>query len=266
MSAAYQNTYGSQTGVAVFENPYFGKLRVLTEHNGELIFVVRDVAEALGYSESSNPARLLGHVPEEWKGVKRIHTPGGEQDALCLTEQGLYFFLARSDKPAALPFQKWLAGDVLPSIRRHGLYATPQTVEAMLADPDTAITLLQNLKKERERRTALEAQVAIDRPKVVFADAVDASHTSILLGDFAKILHQNGVRVGQKRLFEWMRMPSQDGERVLPLAVVRVSLQVPAHRDVIVMVKRLYYRTHHSFKISETIRATVSMMLPLTPL
>ena len=120
-------------------------------------------------------------------------------------EQGLYFFLARSDKPMALPFQKWLAGDVLPSIRRHGLYATPNTVEAMIADPDTAIMLLQNLKRERDRRASLEAQAAIDRPKVIFADAVDASHTSILVGDFAKILHQNGFSIGQKRLFEWMR-------------------------------------------------------------
>lgn len=193
------------TAVTVFQNPSFGCLRAFTDHDGEPLFVARDVAEALGYSESSNPARLLAHVPEEWKGVKRIHTPGGGQEALCLMEQGLYFFLARSDKPMALPFQKWLAGDVLPSIRRHGLYATPNTVEAMIADPDTAIMLLQNLKRERDRRASLEAQAAIDRPKVIFADAVDASHTSILVGDFAKILHQNGFSIGQKRLFEWMR-------------------------------------------------------------
>lgn len=88
------------------------------EGKGGLVIVAKDVAEALGYAKGSNPTRLFQTVPEEWKGVKRIHTPGGLQDMLTLTEQGLYFFLGRSDKPAALPFQKWLAGEVLPSIRK----------------------------------------------------------------------------------------------------------------------------------------------------
>lgn len=191
------------SGITVFENPAFGSFRVVIGPDGEPQFAARDVAAALGIVW--NGTTTIKHIPEEWRGVISGNTPSGEQEMLCLSEQGLYFFLARSNKPGALPFQKWLAGDVLPSIRRHGMYATSQTVEAMLADPDTAITLLQNLKKERERRAALEAQSALDRPKVVFADAVDASHTSILLGDFAKILHQNGVSMGQKRLFEWMR-------------------------------------------------------------
>ncbi|GHT69255.1 hypothetical protein FACS1894110_18330 [Spirochaetia bacterium] len=92
------------------------------QKDGEPWFVAKEVAGVLGYADGSNPARLFDHVPEEWKGVNPIHTPGGKQNMLCLSEQGLYFFLARSDKPAALPFQKWIAGEVVPAIRKTGSY------------------------------------------------------------------------------------------------------------------------------------------------
>ena len=97
----------------------------IVEKDGEPWFVAKDIAEALGYAETSNPARLFAHVPEEWKGVNPIHTPGGNQDMACLSEPGLYFFLGRSDKSLALPFQKWIAGDVIPAIRKKGFYAVP---------------------------------------------------------------------------------------------------------------------------------------------
>lgn len=93
--------------VAIFKNTSFGNVRV-ADKNGEPWFVAKDIAMALGYSETSNPARLFTNVPEEWKGVKRIHTLGGEQEMLTISEQGLYFFLGRSDKPAALPYQNGL--------------------------------------------------------------------------------------------------------------------------------------------------------------
>ena len=93
--------------------------------DGKPWFVGKDVAEAVGYVWQPN---LIGHVPEEWKGINPINTPGGNQNMAVLSEEGLYFFLARSDKPAALPFQKWIAGEVLPSIRKTGAYiATPKT-------------------------------------------------------------------------------------------------------------------------------------------
>lgn len=85
-------------------------------------WVAKDVISVLEYSEGYNPSRAIDHVPAEWKGVHPIHTPGGAQEMACLSEQGLYFFLARSDKPKALPFQKWIAGDVIPSIRKTGGY------------------------------------------------------------------------------------------------------------------------------------------------
>jgi anti-repressor protein len=124
------------------------QIRTVVDEQGNPWWVAKDVCTGLGYSRFDS--NLLGNVPEEWKGTKPIRTPGGEQDMLCLSEQGLYFFLARSDKPSAFPFQKWIAGDVIPSIRKHGMYATPQTVEQLIADPDTIITILQEIKKGYE--------------------------------------------------------------------------------------------------------------------
>ena len=175
--------------------------------DGEPWFVAKDVATTLGYSEASmsNMGQLLGAVPDEWKGRKRITTPGGEQEMLCLSEQGLYFFLGRSDKPAALPYQKTVAGQVMPSIRKHGAYMTPQKLEEVLLNPDLLIGLAQRLKDEQAKSAALEARAEADRPKVLFADSVAASDTSILIGNLAKLLRQNGVDIGQNRLFQWMR-------------------------------------------------------------
>jgi anti-repressor protein len=124
---------------------------------------------------------------------------------LVVNEAGVYKLVFTSRKPEAERFTDWIAEEVIPAIRKHGMYATPQTVEAMIQDPDTMIRVLQELKAERERRQALERKVEEDRPKVVFADAVEASHTSILVGDLAKLLRQNGVQIGQNRLFQWLR-------------------------------------------------------------
>lgn len=190
------------SNLSVFDSDQFGSVRVV-EQDGGLWFVAKDVADSLGYTWAG--IRNIQHVPDEWRGVESVSTPSGIQEMLCLSEQGVYFFLARSDKPKALPFQKWLAGDVLPSIRRNGLYATPDTLEKLISDPDTTIKLLQTIKAEREQRLALEEQARLDRPKVLFAEAVDASQSSILIGDFAKILRQNGLNMGQNRLFDWLR-------------------------------------------------------------
>lgn len=109
-----------ETGMQVFSAETFGSVRVI-ENAGELFFVAKDVAEALGYTWNGAPR--IAHVPEEWRGVTSVVTPSGEQEMLTLSEQGLYFFLARSDKPKALPYQKWIAGDVMPSLRKTGSYS-----------------------------------------------------------------------------------------------------------------------------------------------
>lgn len=122
-----------------------------------------------------------------------------------VNEPGLYSLVLRSRKPEAKAFKRWITHEVIPAIRKHGGYLTPQKVEEVLLNPDTIIRLATDLKAERERRLALEAENVKNAPKVLFADSVAASHTDILIGDLAKLLRQNGIEIGQKRLFEWLR-------------------------------------------------------------
>lgn len=193
------------SNMKIFENSEFGAVRVV-DVNGEPWFVAKDVLRALDYADDYNPSRAMQAIPGEWKGVHRMHTPGGEQEMLIISEQGLYFFLGRSDKPKALPYQMWVAGDVVPTIRKHGGYLTPAKLEEALTDPDTIIRLATNLKAEREKRQALEAQAAADRPKVVFAESIEVAKTSILVGEMAKLIKQaTGCDMGQNRFFEWLR-------------------------------------------------------------
>ena len=128
-----------------------------------------------------------------------------------VNESGLYNVILRSDKPEAKPFRKWITAEVLPAIRQTGAYMTPQTIEQILTNPDTIISLATQIKE-------LQAKVEQDKPKVLFANAVETSHTSILIGDLAKLIRQNGVEMGRDRLFKWLRdnkyllrdnMPSQ---------------------------------------------------------
>ena len=115
----------------IFENKEFGAVRTFRDKAGEPLFVAKDVALALGYEWNGN-ARIA-HIPAEWRGVTSVVTPSGTQEMVVLIEQGLYFFLGRSDKPKALPFQKWLTGEVLPAIRKTGGYGTPQTENEILS-------------------------------------------------------------------------------------------------------------------------------------
>jgi anti-repressor protein len=182
-----------------FENK---KVRIV-DIEGVPAFVAKDVVEAVDSVWKASDS--IRHIPEEWKGVHSVWTPGGVQEMQVLFEQGVYFYLARCDKPAALPFQKKIAGDILPSIRKYGAYMTPQKIEEILLNPDTIISLAQALKAEQAKARELEAKVAEDYPKVLFADSVAASRTSILVGELAKLLRQNGIEVGQNRLFEKLR-------------------------------------------------------------
>jgi len=133
----------------------FGTIRTV-EVDAKTWFVAKDVAEALDYAWQPN---LISHVPDQWKRLNRVNTPnsGGSQSVLTLSDQGVYFFLGRSDKPKALPFQLWLAGEVVPAIQRHGTYMTDQFIENALDDPDTAIRLLQEVKLARALTRAAEA-------------------------------------------------------------------------------------------------------------
>jgi len=120
--------------------------------------------------------------------------------------------IIRSDSEKAKPFRKWVTSEVLPSIRKHGAYMTNETLEKALTSPDFLIQLATNLKEEKQKRIEAEQKAEVaeqkiqqDAPKVLFADAVSTSHRSCLIAELAKILQQNGVNIGQNRLFSWMR-------------------------------------------------------------
>ena len=186
----------------IFESPEFGTVRTVTV-NGEPWLVGRDVAEALGYS---NPRKAISdHVDDEDKGVTKCDTLGGPQEMTIINESGLYALVLSSKLPKAKEYRRWVTSEVLPSIRKHGLYATAETAERLLSDPDFVIRLFTEIKAEKEMRRQLEAEAAANAPKVLFADSVEASKTSILVSDLAKLIRQNGVAIGGKRLFAWMR-------------------------------------------------------------
>jgi anti-repressor protein len=133
---------------------------------------------------------------------------GRQGETNFISESGLYHLLNGSRKPQAKPFQRWVNHEVLPSIRKNGAYMTPETLEKTLTDPDFLIKLATQLKTEQEARREAETQVTIMQPKARFADAVEASKNSILIGELAKLLRQNGVDIGQNRLFKWLRSHS----------------------------------------------------------
>lgn len=178
--------------------------------NGEPWFVGKDVATILEYS---NPRKALAdHVDAEDKGVTKCDTLGGVQDLTIINESGLYSLVLSSKLPNAKKFKRWVTSEVLPSIRKHGAYMTDQALEKALTNPDFLIQLATQLKTEQEQRRRLETTVAAqskqmeqDKPKVLFADSVAASSSSILIGELAKLIKQNGVDMGQRRLFAWMR-------------------------------------------------------------
>ena len=176
----------------VFEKAEFGEVKVMRDEVGSLLFVGKDVAKALGYPESSltNIPRLFRSVPDEWKGRKPIPTLGGEQEMLVVSEAGLYFFLARSDKPKALPFQKWLAGDVVPSIRRTGSYSSPQTEDEILSQ---ALIIAEGRLGMLNHAVS---ELHLDAPKVELAEAIMETEECVSINQFAKIPKQRGLDIG----------------------------------------------------------------------
>ena len=200
--------------IQVFNNEQFGSIRTAGTAEQPL-FCLSDICKVLELQVQNTKRRL------NEKGVYSITTPtnGGEQQILFVNEQNLYKVIMRSDKPQAEPFQDWVCGEVLPSIRKHGAYATTATIESIIADPDNGIRLLQALKesneraeRERQERLAaqqqvekLEAQEVENKPKVIYADAVAGSSSACLIGELAKMIAQNGYPIGEKRLFQWLR-------------------------------------------------------------
>ena len=194
------------TDLQIFNSPEFGAIRTI-EKDDEPWFVGKDVAEALGYSNTKDA--LSRHIDAEdkyqGKGVAFPDPHGILQYPTIINESGLYSLVLSSKLPTAKKFKRWVTSEVIPSIRKHGAYMTPDKLEEVLLKPDTLIQLAQNLKTEQEKRRALEVKVEEQKPKVLFAESVEAAKTSILIGELAKLLKQNGINIGQNRLFEWLR-------------------------------------------------------------
>lgn len=190
------------SGIKLFSNSEFGSVRVATI-NDEPYFVGKDIAKVLGYSNSRKA--LSDHVDEEDKGVTKCDTLGGAQEMVVVNESGLYSLILSSKLPTAKKFKRWVTSEILPAVRKHGAYMTPETIEKTMNDPDFIIGLATKLKEEQERSRELAADNLRMKPKEIFADAVSVSEDAILIGALAKILKGNGVDIGQKRLFKWMR-------------------------------------------------------------
>lgn len=196
----------------IFENPEFGKVRTI-EIDGEPWFLGKDIAEILEYINTNKAISM--HIDEEdkkildFKGFSHFgYNLWGENDfsnKIIINESGLYCLILSSKLPKAKEFKHWITSEVIPSIRKHGAYMTPDTIEQAISNPDFLIKLATELKTEQEKRKQLEIKAEEDKPKVLFADSVSTAKNSILVGDLAKILKQNGIDIGQKRLFEWLR-------------------------------------------------------------
>lgn len=182
-----------------FKNPKFGTIRTTTI-NGEPWFVAADVCEAL---EIQNPTDAIKKLDEDEKARLNLGLRGG--DTNVVNEPGLYALVLGSRKPEAKAFKRWITHEVIPTIRKHGAYMTPETIEKVLSDPDTIIKLATDLKEERERTAILNAKIKADKPYTEFGAAIAANSDAILVRDFAKLLHNDGIKMGEKRLYKWLR-------------------------------------------------------------
>lgn len=202
--------------IQIFNNPEFGEIRTI-DQNGEPWFVLKDVCEVFG---EQNYRRVSARLDEEEKGVSQIATPGGMQNMTVVSEAGLYsaLFAMQPEKARGVDesyitkrqeqlkrFRKWVTSEVLPNIRKHGAYMTPETLQAAILNPDTMIQLCQQLKAEQDKNKALSEENSKLAPKGLFADAVSVSDRCILVSELAKLLKQNGIETGQNRLYERLR-------------------------------------------------------------
>ena len=172
------------------------------EKDGELWFVLKDVCDVL---DLSNSRRVAERLDEDEKDVTSSYTPGGTQKMSIINESGLYNVIMLSRKEEAKKFKRWVTHEVLPSIRKHGAYITLEKIQEYMTKPENWIELLQKVRDEQQKNARLQNKIDRDRPKVVFAEAVDASDATIYLGEFARILRQNGIEIGQNRLFQRLR-------------------------------------------------------------
>lgn len=228
----------SQEIVKQFSNEQFGELRVVQDEQGEPWFVAKDVCDALGLGRQHDSTRYLD---DDEKGEGLVNTSSGVQTMVTVNEPGLYRLILKSRKPEAKAFQRWVTHEVLPAIRKDGGYmvARDETPEETMA---RALLIAQSTI---DRQTA---QIAELKPKALFADAVAASDGTCLIGELAKMMRQNGVDIGQNRLFEVMREQDFLGksgsnrnvptQRAMEMGLFRIKETAITHSDGHVTISR----------------------------
>lgn len=219
-----------------FTNEKFGTIRAMSVSD-EPWFVFRDVCSALALDHTA-----LRKLDDDEKGRDSIPTPGGDQQVSVVSEPGLYKLIMRSRKPEAKAFQRWVTHDVLPALRRDGAYVASDGTE------DDATLMARALLAAKRQMDAKDALIAEMRPKALFADAVAASDGTCLVGELAKMLRQNGVEVGQNRLFGWMRRDGYLGsagshrnvptQRAMEMGLFRIKETAITHSDGHVTISR----------------------------
>lgn len=214
-------------------------LRTLTDENGEPWFVLKDCMSILDLGNPTETVKMFDD--DEFSTTEVIDSIGRRQQAYIISEPGLYRLVMRSRKPEAKEFQRWVTHEVLPSIRKHGAYMTQQTLDKALTSPDFLIQLATKLKEEQEKVKELE-------PKARFADAVAASDGTCLVGELAKMLRQNGLDIGQNRLFAQLREDGYLGktgsnrnvptQKAMDLGLFRIKETAITHSDGHVTINR----------------------------
>lgn len=185
----------------IFNNEKYGEVRTAIINN-EPYFMLADICRVL---EIKNSRDTLTRLNKKGVVITDTLTNGGKQQATFINESNLYKLAFTSRKKEAEEFTEWVTSEVLPSIRKHGGYLTPAKIEEVLSNPDTIIKLATELKQERAKRIEHEQKIEADKPKVLFAEAVETAKSSILVGELAKLIKQNGIDIGQQRLFNFMR-------------------------------------------------------------
>lgn len=225
--------------IQIYNNAQFGELRAITDESGEPWFVARDIARALCVKNTHDATRTLD---DDEKGVEIFDTPGGAQKMTVVNESGFYRIVMRSNTPEAKAFQRWVTHEVLPAIRRTGGYIAAREDES----PEEILAralIVANDTIERKNKRIAELE-----PKALFADAVGASDGTCLVGELAKMLRQNGVDIGQNRLFQWLRdngyLGKHDSNRNVPtqkameLGLFRIKETAITHSDGHVTITR----------------------------
>lgn len=232
----------------IFENPAFGKVRVV-EQGSEPWFVGKDVAEILGYSDLNKAVAM--HVDDDDKKLNDKTSPSfGQRGTTLINESGLYSLVLSSKLPDAKKFKHWVTAEVLPAIRKTGGYIAGSEKMSDAELMAKAVLVAQATIKERDARIKeLESDTQRMKPKEIFADAVSASDQTILIGDLAKLIKQNGHDIGQKRMFEWLRnngyLIKRQGadynsptQRAMELGLFRIKETAVTHSDGHVTVSK----------------------------